>query len=153
MISDCGSYRYALWRSWDNSLETLLFIGLNPSRADAVNDDPTLRRCMGFARSWGFGSVALGNLFGWRSTDPRALREVADPVGPENDRWLAQLADQASLVVGAWGTKGGFRERDAHVGGLVGEIHSLGCTVGGHPRHPLYVPGDRQPQPWYGLAA
>ncbi len=85
-----GTYRYALWREWDASAPRLGFVLLNPSTADAENDDPTLRRCMGFARAWGYGSLQIVNLFAYRATVPDALRWVADAVGPENDRHICE---------------------------------------------------------------
>ena len=99
-----GGYRYLLWRLWDDSLPSLGFILLNPSIADGERDDPTLNRCGGFARSWGFGRVSVANLFAWRSTDSRALRSAVDPIGEGNDRYIKQLVSEADTVVAAWGT-------------------------------------------------
>ena len=125
------------------------FVGLNPSTADASRDDPTLRRCMSFARERGFGGVSLGNLFALRATNPRTLREVEDPVGPRNDLWLKRLADEASLVVAAWGTRGRLGGRDAAVLPLLGQVSCLGVTQQGDPRHPLYVRAGTRFRPWH----
>lgn len=106
-LSDDRLYRYGLWRKWDDRPK-VMFIGLNPSTADEVEDDPTIRRCIGFANSWGYGGIVVANLFGFRATDPTALQKATDPIGPENDEWLYRLADEAALVVGAWGNGGLF---------------------------------------------
>lgn len=147
-------YRYALWRQLELGLaaehagETCLFVMLNPSTADWNEDDPTIRRCIGFARGWGYGQLAVGNLFALRATDPDRLRDWHDPVGPENDHWLRSLAKTAGLIVAAWGAHPAADDRrrtDAlrllREGGVV---HSLGVTAGGNPRHPLYLSGATQ---------
>jgi len=123
-------------------------VGLNPSRADATVDDPTLRRCIGFARSWGFSGLRLANLFAWRAPDPRALGRLQDPVGPEADRWLVRLADGADLVLAAWGNGGRLGGRSQAVLRLLPALHVLRLTQAGEPAHPLYLPAALQPQPW-----
>ena len=94
-------YRYTLRRQWDDALPYCLFVMLNPSTADATQDDPTIRRCIGFTKAWGFGGLLVGNLFALRSTDPAALYHADDPVGPENDSCLRTLRDEAALSVAA----------------------------------------------------
>ena len=91
-FSRCGRYRYWLRRIWDPALAHCVFIGLNPSTADATEDDPTLKRCISFAQKWGYGSLLLVNLFSLRATDPRGLKMAADPIGPKTDRWLRRAA-------------------------------------------------------------
>lgn len=86
-ISECGTYRYWLCREWSPGLDSLVWLMLNPSTADATQDDPTIRRCMGFARRWGYGGITVVNLYAYRATNPRDLLTAADPVGPENDRY------------------------------------------------------------------
>jgi hypothetical protein len=147
-ISACGAYRYALWRSWAADQPHVLFIGLNPSVADASVDDPTLRRCMRFARQWGYGGVIMANLFAFRATSPRVLPHVPDPIGPENDRWLEQLRNSVDVAVAAWGWMGSIHSRSARVESRLGELYCLGATKNGEPRHPLYVRGDSALQPW-----
>jgi hypothetical protein len=139
-----GRYRYRLWRSWDASRPRVAFVMLNPSTAGARRDDPTIRRCQGFARSWGFGGIEVVNLFALRATDPRLLRLADDPVGRENDRHLRSALTRSSLVVLAWGAHGSLRERAAAVRGLISRRRPrcLGLTRSGEPRHPLYLPGD-----------
>ncbi len=157
MFSPCGHYRWWLERRWDPQRPALLFIGLNPSRADGQRDDPTLRRLQGFARAWGFGGIEVLNLFAWISATPVALRRCADPVGAENDHWLDQrlraLSAEAAVWLG-WGNGGVWRGRDQQVLALIGRVLppvggppllALGLTASGQPRHPLYAPGDAQP--------
>ena len=119
VLSADRAYRYALWRAWDERLESVMFIALNPSTADERTDDPTLRRCMGFARNWGYGSVTMANLFAWRATEPRDLLTAPDPIGPDNDAWLERLAAQSGLVVAAWGNHGAHLGRAARVRDLL----------------------------------
>ena len=127
---------------------------LNPSTADAVRDDPTIRRCVGFARAWGYRRVAITNIFAFRSPSPPELRRAADPVGPQNDRWLLRAAAQADRIVCAWGAYGALGNRDAEVLTLLRgfPLEHLGITMHGHPRHPLYVAAGAVPLPYVKLA-
>jgi hypothetical protein len=135
----------------------LLFVMLNPSMADGRRDDPTFRRCTAFAVAWGFTALEVVNLFARVCTDPEALFDDADPVGPRNDAWIRRCARRASLVVCAWGAAGGRRgiERAAEVVGLMHQcgvrLNHLGLTSTGAPRHPLYLPADARPTPWMEL--
>lgn len=88
-----------------------MFVGLNPSTADELLDDPTIRRCVAFARSWGYGALCMTNLFAFRATDPDVMKSADDPVGPENDQHLQDLANGASVVIAAWGVHGTFGGR------------------------------------------
>jgi hypothetical protein len=139
-LSSDGVYRYALRRVWDPNEPAILFVGLNPSTADHRVDDPTIRRCMRFARESGFGQLIVANLFAFRTSSPQSLRRAADPVGPENDRWLQELSVEASVSVAAWGNGGTFLHRDRAVLELLRAPLCLGVTKRGHPKHPLYVP-------------
>ena len=160
VVSQCGAYRWHLARLVDNIFQgsRVLFIMLNPSTADAETDDPTLRRCIGYTRAWGYGSLGIVNLFGLRATDPRELRNHANPVGPHNDDHvlaaIRSVDDAAGLIVCAWGARGGYLARDRAVLGLIRSTgmtpHVLGLTRGGHPRHPLYMPRNATPRPWHG---
>jgi len=140
-------YRYRLWRRWDRGRPVVAFVMLNPSTADARRDDPTIRRCVGFAQRWGYGGIEVVNLYAYRATDPRALRTVRDPVGPGNRRHMRRALRRAALVVLAWGA-------NAHGDRLtgVGQAHCLGLTRAGQPRHPLYLRRDVRPEP-YGVAS
>lgn len=138
-ISDCGKYRYVLERSWGPQDAVILFIGLNPSTADDSKDDPTVRRCVGFARALGFDRLLIGNLFAARSPSPGVLSNLIDPVGPENDAWLIKLQDRARRVVVAWGNGGRLRGRSAQVLRLIRYPYCFGKTQVGEPLHPLYL--------------
>jgi len=144
-FSACGRYRWWLERVWERGAPRLLFIGLNPSRADAVRDDATLRRLTGFGRSWGFGALEVLNLHALISRSPRLLRRAADPVGAENDAWiLGRLGAAPATVWLGWGNGGAWGGRDRQVIALLrsrGVVPlGLGLTAAGQPRHPLYAP-------------
>ena len=154
VFSPCRTWRYRLERVWNPALPRATFILLNPSTADETLDDPTIRRCIGFAKSWGMGGLVLGNAFALRSTDPFALRAHQDPQGPENDRHLAEIAAQAheGIVVCGWGTHANLHQRDRAVIGVIenagGRPHSLKRTKYGEPGHPLYLRKDLYPVPY-----
>lgn len=147
-ISDCGKYRYSLTRSWDLDLPTVLFICLNPSTADAEKDDPTVRRCVGFAKEWGCGRIVMGNLFAFRATHPRDMMAAEDPVGPENNQTLLALSTHSYMTIAAWGSLGWYRERDCQVYPLLQSPQHLGLTKEGLPRHPLYLRSNSIPRPF-----
>ena len=149
LLSPCGRYRYWLTRSWaeGNGL-CVAFVGLNPSTADADVDDPTIRRCVGFAKAWGYSSLAMVNLFAFRATQPADMEAAADPVGPDNDGWLRTASASAAITVAAWGAGGGFKRRDEAVRDLLMRRHYLRLTKDGHPGHPLYLPASLTPTPY-----
>ena len=144
VLSPCRTWRYTLTRCWNPNLPRVLFGLLNPSKADETEDDPTLRRGMGFARSWGYGSVVFVNEFAFRATDPADMKRAANPIGPENDHWIYAEASKADRIVIAWGAGGGWRGRDAQVLHLLRrfDLYHLGLTKKGYPRHPLYLRAD-----------
>lgn len=138
-----GAYRYALWRVWDAAKPRVTFILLNPSTADATHDDPTIRRCIGFGRAWGYGRLDVVNLFAYRATHPNVLKMATDPIGPENNAHIAQAAVENDSVVAAWGNHGQWLERGQQVLRMLNRtIYCLGITQQGQPRHPLYVRKD-----------
>jgi hypothetical protein len=150
VISPCGRYRYVLHRELPQPLRWVkpaLFIMLNPSTADATQDDPTIRRCIGFAKYWGCTSLTVVNLFALRSTDPSGLAIDHDPVGPDNDTHIAEQIRLHSLgvIVGAWGAHPFARKRAEEVMQKHGPFSCLGTTKAGAPRHPLYVKADVRP--------
>jgi len=148
-FSRCRRFRYALWREWDVELPAVLMIGLNPSTADATNNDPTIRRCIGFARDWGFGAVWVLNLFAFRATYPGDLKAAVDPVGPRNDEWVRRVARQVDRVVAVWGNHGAFLDRSTRVRSMLGErLDVIRLNAGGEPAHPLYLPKGLQPVKW-----
>lgn len=152
VYSDCEAYRYLLTRVWDGALPRALFVMLNPSTATEVQNDPTVERCERRARALGFGAFRVTNIFAFRATDPRAMRAVADPVGPDNDAAIRESVDwaggPADRIICAWGTHGAHLNRGAAVAQLLREsgrdLHHLGLTAAGAPKHPLYI-GYAQP--------
>jgi hypothetical protein len=114
-LSDCRKYRYALWRTWDESKSYAVFVGLNPSKADETEDDPTIIRCINFAKEWGYGGLRMTNLFAYRATEPNEMMSAQDPVGSENDIWLKNLAKDAGVIVAAWGNNGNYLGRSKEV--------------------------------------
>jgi len=155
-FSSCRFYRYELWRSWGDLVTVdsyAMFVGLNPSTADEELDDPTIRRCIAFAKSWGYSGLCMTNLFAFRSTEPADMLKAHDPVGEANDDHLIRCAVGAGVVVAAWGTHGSHRGRDIKVRALLPRLQHLRLTKSGHPGHPLYLPKTLQPVPWQGDAS
>jgi hypothetical protein len=156
VISDCGRYRYLLTRQVGPGLRTATFILLNPSTADAMSDDPTIRRCMGFSRQWGCGKLAVLNLFAVRATAPADMKRAGDPVGPQNEEWfdrtLSGLGD--GPVVCGWGVHGQHMDQDLTVLGWLESYDikplALGITLERHPKHPLYLSYAAQLIPFAG---
>ncbi len=174
MFSPCRTYRYWLARNIDikptiglldgwsaeriaaaveHDSRTLAFIMLNPSTADETVNDPTIRRCIGYAKAWHYRHLLIGNLFALRSTDPKVLAKAADPVGEHNDDAIRGIAREADIVVCAWGADKMTRQRGPSVLEL---LRGVGCVPHflrrtqktGAPEHPLYLPSALTPQPW-----
>jgi hypothetical protein len=153
IFSEDRRHRYMLERTIRKTEaeagNTVLFVCLNPSTADELRDDPTVRRCVGYAKRWGFSRLVVCNIFALRSTDPKALYGHPDPIGEDNDRHLLDETIRADRVVAAWGAHGGYKLRGATVLQMLleatSEVHRLGQTKDGHPRHPLYLRADAEP--------
>lgn len=146
VISPDGTYRYQLLRRWQKGSSVVAFVMLNPSTADAEVDDPTIRRCIGFARAWGHDAMVVVNLFGYRATQPSELTGAGDPVGPDNDRHIKVATAQAERIICAWGAHPLASERLEAVRALLpAEVECLGLTASGQPRHPLYLPAAVRP--------
>ena len=154
IYSDCGRYRYLLARQWGEGAP-LLYIMLNPSKATEEHNDPTIERCERRARRLGYPGFEVVNLFAWRETSPANLRRSARPVGARNDAQILAAAGRAGLVLCAWGVHGAHQGRAEDVRALLDRagyrLWHLGLSKQGHPRHPLYLPYDRQPLPWVGI--
>jgi hypothetical protein len=154
MMSECRLYRYRLWRCWGDGNRRVCFVGINPSTADETKDDATIRKCMGFAKRWGFGALDMVNLFAWRDRDQLGLLSSLDPVGPDNNAMLSESFGFAQRIVYAWGPG-----KSAAVGRLVRcrldspgwataessrrpgcELGRLHETADGSPGHPLLLP-------------
>lgn len=148
IISDDGLYRYQLSRRWSEGY-CITFVMLNPSTADAEIDDPTIRRCMNFAKRFGGGSMRVVNLYSFRSTNPSELWITEDPVGPENDKYLTTAIHSSEVIVAAWGSHAKESRVKEFIRLLNGkELKALGTTRDGSPRHPLYVPSDIDLMSW-----
>lgn len=147
IFSACLAYRYGLWREWIGGEGYAMFVGLNPSTADATHDDPTIRRCVAFAKAWGYSGLCMTNLFAYRATDPKNMKSAIDPVGPRNDAFLRDFARDAGVIIAAWGVDGTHKGRDMEVRKLLPPMHYLALTKAGHPGHPLYLPKTLIPLP------
>ncbi len=144
-----GDYRYLLWREWDSNLKTVSFIMFNPSRADAEINDPTITRCINFAKSWGYGRLEVVNLFAYRTSKPSLLKQAVEPIGKDNDRYIVEAVKRSDKVILAWGNHGTWQKQDLYVLQLLKNykhLYSLGITKKGCPRHPLYLRSTIKPQ-------
>lgn len=141
-----GDYRYLLWREWQSKgAGTALFIMLNPSTADARADDPTIRRCVSFAKGWGYNRLEVVNLFALRTSDPKVMKAHESPMGPRNAEVILDRANAAGVIVCAWGTHGTHLGQDEFLKSRLlpqHALHALHLTAQGHPGHPLYLPSD-----------
>lgn len=149
IISECGKYRYQLWRIWDVSKPMCMFVMHNPSTADANDDDPTIRRCIGFAKSWGYGGIYVGNLTPYRATNPKSLIDLSlyDLFPKENYKHLVDMFYRSYLHVLAYGNpvvpwpknQIPFKHKN---------WHCLKITKKGNPFHPLYLKKDLKLTPF-----
>lgn len=150
-LSECGRYRYTLTRQWGDGMR-VCWVMLNPSTADATDDDPTIKRVRGFTRAWGYSGFIVVNLFAWRATKPAELLKVADPVGPDNDVAIAGAVESSAAIIAAWGTvHKKLRWRAARVRSDITanwSLHYLRLSNDGAPWHPLYLPADLKPVHW-----
>lgn len=151
IFDSTGTYRYSLWREWDSHTAKVGFVMLNPSQADAIVDDPTIRRCMGFAQSWQYGGMEVVNLFAYRTAHPRQLHQVSNPIGADNDTYLGSLPQRVDTIILAWGNWGRWQNRDRVVIELFTKQTSLAClglTKANQPKHPLYIKRYTLPIPF-----
>lgn len=155
VISDCGVFRYHLYRVWDVTLPRMAFVMVNPSTADETEDDATIRRCVGFAKRERCGGISVRNVFAYRDKVKKNLLKVADPFGPENERHLAAVVSEppGSILVVAWGTRLGGKKLAKHYDRTKKVLRMLspfclGVTAEGEPKHPLYLAGDAALVPW-----
>lgn len=152
VLSPCETFRYRLWRYWGGG-EALMFCMLNPSKADASIDDPTIRKCMGFARRLGYGGIEVVNLYAYRATDPGDLKRAGCPVGPENDAHIRAVASGVNVtkaIVG-WGSEATGHGRVSNVFELLHqhvEVFALRTNKDGSPGHPLYIPYSCKAEWW-----
>lgn len=167
ILSACGTFRYELQRdvdtlrgamvSMDGQLDgkVVAFFGINPSTADAIDNDPTVRRWIGFCHLWGATRFIVGNAFAFRSKNVKLLREQHDPIGPENDDHLHRIASQADMLVPCWGARNKLpRELQPRLDYVLDLLRStgkplmcFGTTPAGDPLHPLYLPYTTELRP------
>lgn len=157
LISPCGLYRYWLKRHWEDDLVGLPVIMLNPSTADAEIDDPTIKRCMEFARREGYGGITVLNVFALRATNPEELKKVNDPNGPDNNDWLKRMMGfhelgGSKIILVAWGANKFAEPRAAQIIDMAkregAQLVCLGTSKNGAPKHPLYIKGDQPFMPF-----
>jgi hypothetical protein len=148
-FSEDGRYRWRLWRRWDDG-PGVMFIGLNPSTANADHDDATIRRCRHFAADWGYGGFVMVNLFAFIATDPTELHSGRCGDGPANDDVLLEEAARAALIVACWGAFPMAQERAQAVVELLDgfELHCFGRTASGAPKHPVRLATATRTEPF-----
>jgi len=153
VFSDCERYRYRLWRVWNPGKPKVCFVMLNPSTATHEILDPTVTRCQKRAQALGYGGMEVVNIFALRSTDPKALYEVTDPVGPENLREIDGAVGRCDIAICAWGSHGKLSDMGNFIRSILGrrhpdKAHYLKLNSDGSPTHPLYLPYSLQPVLW-----
>lgn len=142
LYSDDEKHRYTLTRIWNPSLPKVSFIGLNPSTATELKNDPTVTRMINFAKKWNFGSLTVLNLFAYRATLPSDLKKSQNPIGKENDFWMKKEISSSEKIIAAWGNHGKFLNRSEEVLKFLKSFSHFGFTKEGEPRHVLYLPSD-----------
>lgn len=158
VFSKCRRYRYRLSRAWHDDLfttperRTILFVMLNPSTATETEDDKTISKIQGFAKRWGYNELLIGNLFAFRTSDPEIMKAEKAPIGDYNDDHIKAMAEQAEMIVCAWGNDGNFLERDLEVETMLAamgkDTHCLGLNSNATPKHPLYIKNATAPKPY-----
>lgn len=163
LFSSDRKHRYCLGRVWDPRKPLCLFIGLNPSRADGIRDDPTIVKCMGLASRWGYGGFYICNLYSLITPYPERLFREVDPVGEDADKWIHEKARECAAIVLCWGSCGQVNKtiklNIAHRSRILvdqlprNKLHHTGLTKDGQPRHPLYLPYGTALQAYQGKIA
>lgn len=156
-----GMYRWTLTRTWDVNRPRLCMSMLNPSKAGAIENDPTIIRVMGFAMHWNFGSVEVINLCAAVTTNPDRLMHFADAVGYANMAYWVKAMRNADAVCCAWGAVPKFIRQHywrEPISDLILTTHGkhlqcIGLTKDQHPCHPLYMPKASEMRPWQFNAA
>lgn len=142
IFSEDRKYRFALWRRWNKIRPLMLLIGLNPSKADEVRNDPTITRGISRANKEGFGGFFMGNLYGLVSTQPEALLKNSDSVGELTDYWLEEMIKASVRQLCGWGSFKAVKQRSALILSMIREPYCLGINADGQPKHPLYISYD-----------
>lgn len=152
-FSKSRKYRYTLWRGFTDLYATnyVVFVGLNPSAADEIFDDPTVRRCIRYAKDWGYDDLCMTNIFAFRATEPTIMMAEKSPIGRHNDFFLRDTVRRASMVVAAWGNDGEYLDRGRKVKSMLSvlsKLHYLKLTKNNNPYHPLYLKKNLKPIKW-----
>jgi hypothetical protein len=147
IISECNKYRYQLWHIWDEDKPKVLFIMLNPSLSESWENNPTVKRCINFAKTWGYGGIYVGNLYAFRTPYPKELKKAGYPEGKENRSHLLEMGKKCELTICAWGVYSGGTELEntKWIFSLFKKPHYLALSKDGIPRHPLYLKKDLKP--------
>lgn len=145
ILSEDRKYRYVLSRIWDESKSMVMIIGLNPSTADETIDDPTIVRCIDFAKNWGYGGIYMLNLFAFRATLPKDMFSVENPIGDENDKFIEKYSKLSDKVICAWGNDGKYKNRSQEVLSKIKNKYYLKLNQTNEPAHPLYLRKDLIP--------
>jgi hypothetical protein len=146
IFSECRNYRYVLWRRWNSNLPMILFICLNPSKANEYQNDNTIRRLISFSRKWNYGGFYICNLFALCSTDPKEIKKSIQPIealGDSNDSHIKKFGELSDEIVFAWGNDGKIHNRSQEIIKIFPKAYCFTKTMSGQPRHPLYVSGDQ----------
>ena len=144
-FSRCRKYRYTLWRTWNESKPKVMFLGLNPSTADEVKNDPTVTRCIKYSQKWGYGGMYMMNIFAFRTTYPIELKKAKEPIGKDNNKWILTISKKVDLCIAAWGNDGLYLNRSDKIKELVPNLHCLKINSCGEPAHPLYLKANLKP--------
>jgi len=154
IISEDEQYRYQLWRIWDKDKPMVMFLMLNPSTADATEDDNTVRRCINFAKEWGYGGIYTGNLFAYRAKNPKDLLKAEEPVGEENLEHLESMSERCGEVICAWGNNDIVEKLQGKnsLEAIKKPMYAIEFSIDGNPKHPLYLRNGLTPKPYlFGL--
>lgn len=148
-FSLCRKYRYNLYRIWDPHRKIIAFCMLNPSKADEIDNDPTIERCVRRAKLMNCGGIMVVNAFAYRSTNPDELYDVTDPVGPENDEYIRRAAETSGVVICGWGKHGYLHSRSTYVEKIIEHASAIPLALkinkDGSPGHPLYIRYNQKP--------
>jgi hypothetical protein len=145
ILSKDRKYRYVLSRIWDESKSMVMIIGLNSSTADETENDPTIIRCINFAKSWGYGGIYMLNLFGFRATLPKDMFNAKEPIGKDNDKYIKKYSNICDKVICAWGNNGNYLNRSKEVLSKINNTYYLKLNKTGEPAHPLYLQANLKP--------
>ena len=145
IFSEDRIYRYVLIREWDIIKPALMIIGLNPSTADETKNDPTIRRCIGFAKKWGYGKLYMTNLFAFRATLPKDLFAFSKPIGLKNDFWIKKISREVDKVILAYGNLGKYMKRNRDILNIIEKPYCVKISKTGFPMHPLYLKYTDEP--------